>query len=386
MHILESLALSNNLKIHVPEIYQKYYPLECDKYITIDITGIDDKEKYEHWKITLNLVHNFLVSKNIVIYQIGDNEQDHINPAISLISKLDLAQKAFILKNSLLHVGLNNLSCHIASSFSVKTLALFGSEFVNQSKPYWGQQHIFSGISPDSKFLPSQNANISEINKIKPEKIAQEILRFLGGYLTLEFQTLKIGRFFSNKKIESSMSSIVPNINEFGINSLICRMDYEFNEKVLTEQLRFCQCSIVTDKPIDLRIFKLFKERIIEVLYLVTEDADSSFVSEVNKLGIKINLSTYLSEDELKPLRLDFIDLPQNISILKINKELDLKDCYYKSSKFILHDGKMFTSRSAMKRNLFCEDFNHPFLTCFDEDEFWKDLEYFYIVKKEFDF
>ena len=49
MHILESLACHDNLKINLPELYQKYYPLEADTYITIDITGDNDSEKYLYW-------------------------------------------------------------------------------------------------------------------------------------------------------------------------------------------------------------------------------------------------------------------------------------------------------------------------------------------------
>ena len=38
MHVLESMACHDNLKIDLPEIYQKYYPLDKSKYITIDIS------------------------------------------------------------------------------------------------------------------------------------------------------------------------------------------------------------------------------------------------------------------------------------------------------------------------------------------------------------
>ena len=33
MHVLESIACHDNLKIDLPEIYQKYYPLDKSKYI-----------------------------------------------------------------------------------------------------------------------------------------------------------------------------------------------------------------------------------------------------------------------------------------------------------------------------------------------------------------
>lgn len=382
MHILESLACHDNLKINLPEIYQKYYPLETDTYITIDITGENDSEKYLYWKIVLDMVYDFLTSKNITIYQIGDNKDDYLNSTVSLIGDLDLSQKAYVLRNSSLHIGLNNLSCHIASFLNTKTLGLFGSEFIGQSKPYWGLN--FEGISAESNLLPSQNFNSSEISKINPEVVAEKIIKSLGGLFEKQFNSLKIGSFFLRRKIESSMSSVIPNIKQFGIPSLICRMDYEFNEKVLTTQLGLCPCSIVTSKPIDLKILKLLKNNILEILYIIDEDSDPSFVGDVNKLGIKMGLSTYLSQEKINSLKLKYIDYPQNIPLLEIKKvELEDKEkCFYKSNKFILHDGKMYSSKSAMKRNHFCENFNPPFFSIYDEDDFWIDVEYFYLVEK----
>lgn len=81
------------------------------------------------------------------------------------------------------------------------------------------------------------------------------------------------------------------------------------------------------------------------------------------------------------------MDFPQNITLLNIEKikkvNLEQKERYfYKSNKFILHDGKMFASKSAMKRNQFCENFNPPFFPVYDEDDFWVDAEYYYLVEK----
>ena len=97
-----------------------------------------------------------------------------------------------------------------------------------------------------------------------------------------------------------------------------------------------------------------------------------------------MGLSTYLSQEKINSLKLKYIDYPQNIPLLEIKKvELEDKEkCFYKSNKFILHDGKMYSSKSAMKRNHFCENFNPPFFSIYDEDDFWIDVEYFYLVEK----
>ncbi len=40
MHILESYALQNDLKIDLPEVYEKNYPLAVDKFINLDTSSL----------------------------------------------------------------------------------------------------------------------------------------------------------------------------------------------------------------------------------------------------------------------------------------------------------------------------------------------------------
>lgn len=388
MHILESHASYDNLKIDLPQIYEKYYPVNAERYITIDTSSAKNQENYDFWKIAMDMAKTFLISKNISIIQIGEKEDLALGDVEDLLGKLDVNQKAYVLKNSLLHIGNNNISAHIASFLNVKCLTLFNNDFIDQSKPYWSKDSFFVGLTPERDTLPSQISNEKEINKICPEDISEKIINLLGGNFKKDFKTLKIGNLFMKRKIESSMSSLIPNIQNYGIESLICRMDYEFNEKVLVNQLQLCKCSIVTTKPINLKILKLFRHNILEILYVIEEDNDSSFVESVNKMGIKIGLNTYLSEKEINKYKINYLDLPQNINIVKtkalkdINKE-SLDKVFYKSNKFILHDGKIYPSKSALNRNQSCENFNPPFFPTYNEDDFWREIDYLYLVEKK---
>jgi len=119
--------------------------------------------------------------------------------------------------------------------------------------------------------------------------------------------------------------------------------------------------------------------------YLKTE------IGILKKVGYKIQANkksiTLSPAKKLNPIKMKYMDFPQNITLLNIEKtkkvNLEQKERYfYKSNKFILHDGKMFASKSAMKRNQFCENFNPPFFPVYDEDDFWVDAEYYYLVEK----
>ena len=58
MHILESYALQNDLKIDKPLIYEKYFPLTVDKFITLDTSSLGTKAlSYDHWQLVVDLIH-----------------------------------------------------------------------------------------------------------------------------------------------------------------------------------------------------------------------------------------------------------------------------------------------------------------------------------------
>jgi hypothetical protein len=72
MHILESYALQNDLKIDLPEVYEKYFPLAVDKFITLDTSSLGtDAMAYNHWSIVLESLAPRLDKEGIKIVQLG---------------------------------------------------------------------------------------------------------------------------------------------------------------------------------------------------------------------------------------------------------------------------------------------------------------------------
>ena len=57
MHILESYALQDNLKIDRPFIYEKYFPMAIEgKYITLDISADSSSAKYDNWSMVVDFI------------------------------------------------------------------------------------------------------------------------------------------------------------------------------------------------------------------------------------------------------------------------------------------------------------------------------------------
>ena len=61
MHILESYALQDNLKIDKPYLYEKYFPMATSgNYITLDVSSTDGANKYDHWPLVLDFLTPYL--------------------------------------------------------------------------------------------------------------------------------------------------------------------------------------------------------------------------------------------------------------------------------------------------------------------------------------
>ena len=126
MHILESYALQNDLKIGKPHIYEKFFPLAVDKYITIDTSGLGTEAmRYNHWQLVVDLIQPKLEELGIKIIQMGEKDCKPLDKCYLAIGQCDFNQKAYVIKNSLVHVSSNNETSHIASAYDTKLVTLY---------------------------------------------------------------------------------------------------------------------------------------------------------------------------------------------------------------------------------------------------------------------
>ena len=73
MHILESYALQNALKIDRPLIFERFFPLAVEDYITLDTSALGTGSLvYDHWQQVVDLIIPILQAKKISIIQLGD--------------------------------------------------------------------------------------------------------------------------------------------------------------------------------------------------------------------------------------------------------------------------------------------------------------------------
>ena len=393
MHILESYALQDNLKIDKPFIYEKFFPMAIEgRYITIDTASDDESNKYSHWSMVLDFLTPYLKEKKITAVQLGGKEDEQIPGCYIAVGQTDPNQKAYVIKNSALHISANTLSLQIASSYNKKIISLFGNSFYEQFKPYWSNPDDVTLLKGNIK-KPTFNGNEvpKTIDAIAPERVAQAILQNLGHPHSFAFNTLKIGSLYKNRRIESSLSNPIADIGALGVESLIVHLDYNYNLDNLIKQLEICPCSVITNKPIPEDIILRYKERIVEIVYFLEDDNDPSFVNFCISKGKQIGLLSRQPKESIDKYKINYLDIDKPINIIPEIKFEDIeeikntnkKKIFFKSNKFLIHEGKAYPNKMSVAVNQSISSFDHPFCQIIDHRDFWEDKEHFYFVEKK---
>jgi len=385
MHLIETYALNCGLKIDKPYIYEKYCPIPFDQYISFQPCSKYTSKSYDFWQEVINLLVPILIQKNIHIIQIGGKDEKPIENCYQMQGRTTINQAAYIIKRGLLHFGADSFGVHVASSYDKPIVALYSNSRPENAGPYFnskGNVKILEISKQDRKPSYAAEESPKTINEIDPVDIANSVLEFLG-LQKINMKTLRLGEEYGRKLIESVPNSVIADISKLGVNSLIMRMDYEFNEEALQEQLKRNNCSIVTSKPIRSDILKAYKPNIAQIIYNLDESHDLNFVKVLKSLGIPYVLSTDLSEEFVKSIKLEYMDYQQIIRVVKSKKEdiknlKDLNNLYYNSNKITISKGQIHNSKAAYLKGIPFE--NKP-IKVIDIPEFWEEAKYFYLFE-----
>jgi hypothetical protein len=387
MHLVETYALNCGLKIDKPFIYEKYCPIPFNKYISFQPCSKYDSKSYDLWQEVINQIHPKLIEKDIHIIQIGGKDEKPVDNCYHLQGKTTINQAAYIIKRAIMHFGADSFGVHIASSYDKPIVALYSNGRPENAGPYFGNKNNVKLIEIDKKDRrPSYSAQESPktINEIDPIEVANSILKFLD-LEDVKLKTLYIGNEYHRKLIEAVPDSVISDISKLGVNSLIMRLDYEFNENALVEQLKRNNCSIYTNKPIKYSILNQYKNNIAQIIYNLDENHDINFVKDLKKLAKPFVVLTYLSDDFVQSIKYDYMEYSK---ILKLNKTIknnipqlkdrDLTNVYYKSNKITISKGKVYNSKATYKTGIIYE--GKP-IKVVDNPDFWEEAKYFYIFE-----
>jgi hypothetical protein len=409
MHVLESYALQSDLKIDKPFIYENFFPLAIDKFITIDTSNLGTSALvYDHWQLVVDLIYPQLEEQGIRIIQLGNRDDTPITNCYMTLGQCNFNQKAYVINKSLVHVGPNNESMHISSVFNKKCVALFSNNcFPSQFSPYWSDEERIEILSPSTTQKPSFNPEEvpKSINEIKPEDVAQKILNFAGIFtFAPEFKTVRIGNAFRQKRIESTLTHLLDPA-KLSVSSLIVRMDLNFNEKALKAQLDASVCSVVTNQPFSLEILENHHKKIVELVYYIEDDdtAGVDFIAKAKEKSINYLLRSRAHGEEINDSKLAYFDYGLVNQIPRKSQESfegleGKKNLYYKSNHFIIHNDSFYTSSASLLADEFFNltveseekrqkkglpSMEHEPQPIIDDPLFWEEEERFHFFVKK---
>ena len=396
MHILEQYALNCGVKIGKPYIVDKFFPLPADKYITLNPYGKFDSRNYNYWQQVIDILFPTLEKHGISIVQIGGKNEQPLNKCINLSGATNLNQTAYIIKNSLLHFGVDSFPIHLASVYNKKIVGLYCNMYSNQSAPYWSDKNDVILIQADLKGnKPSYSAQESPktINSIKPETICSSVLNLLNIKDQSMPETLYIGNRFSETVIESVPNTVIP--PQFFSNAMLnlrCDFVENIDLNILYNSIAIRKCAIVTDKPFDTSALPSVKNNLNVLIYDITKKLDIDFIKNLEKIGIKyiccFNKQKNSQEDLLikKTQLIDYCPV-EEFSLIPddFNKEiLNKEGIKYKSNRIILSNNKVFSSSAALFEDIPSEDPSNLSLEIDkikNKDKILEDLDYCLIYK-----
>ena len=166
------------------------------------------------------------------------------------------------------------------------------------------------------------------------------------------------------------------------------RMDLNFNEQNLNQQLIVGKCSIITDKPISKHLLAHFRKNITDVVYLIKEEDDPEFCLLVKRLGLNLCLVSALDDAQISKKKINYMEVGRiikkenpNPKSIKELKGLDLNSLFYRSNKYTLSNGKIYPSEASYKEDKPLQDKTQIF-PVINKELFWESLDNYHIFKK----
>ena len=389
MRLIDSYAIFSGSKIDKPYVFENFFPLTFDRYITFNAQTKFESKNYSYYQSVINTLFPILDKLGIKIVQVGGANEMLYQYVVDLRGKTDFGQLAYVMKGSSLHIGGDSLCVHLAAHYDVPLIGLYSVSQSAVSGPQFGTKEKQVCIdaylrTKEKKPSYSDNEQPKCINLIMPEEISDAAFKLLKIDSKTPFKTVFIGSMFSAKMVRE----FIP-IKAFPVNSpeipIEIRMDIHFDENVLAQQLSMCRGLVITNKRINKDLLKQFKGNINALVYIVEENDEPAFIDDIRELGLTIVLLSYLSSDEIQKKKINYYKHGKINSPPPENITFDIKNniesLYFRTNKLVSSDGKTYNGnvcRIADKE--LTSDFEY--YKAKDCLEFWRELPFSIIVQK----
>lgn len=377
-HLIEEYAKCLGVKVSRPKLLSHYFPINVDKYITIQTTNKFQSRDYAHWDQVVYLLKKYI--GDISIVQVGEKENPLAgNIDLDLRGKTTIKQLCYIVEKSILHVGIDSLCVHLASAYNKPIVGLYSNMWITNSGPVWGNTSTCINSPKDgNRASYAVEEDPKTIDSILPEDVAEEVLELLDidNNLFNTYKTLNIGKHYHSKILE-----VIPDFKpsaSFNPKRLInLRCDYHLDNDLLTPWLHK-RVNLMISKKINANVLYYFKKNIAAItIFLDDSDVEPEYLSELSSLNIKYTLICK-NKNKLNDLRFKFFDFVVNEYDKVTKKDLDFCDrlcdnTYYHSNKTIVSKNKKYSSKAAWKAGIEKSGSPERFI---DTDDFWEEIDY----------
>lgn len=374
-HIIEEYAKALGVKPGKPVFNEHFFPIPFDNYITIDCDLASPADLYPFWKNAIDQIKKFAPDIKVVDISSGkESASKYVD--FSLLDNCSYRQICYIISKSKAHICNNLYSSHIASSYNIPTICLFGSLMPENNKPLFSENVIC--LTPETKYKPSFS-NIDPlqlIHKINPESISSAALDVLNIKHDLsKYKTLHIGKYFNNKILEIVPDFLPP--KDYSPDRLLnIRFDYNPDESIIKHWLQY-KCNLMIDKMVGIDLIQKYIDNIAGMtIFCGDESITLYYIENLQRLNIKFNL---ICKDKnlISNVRLDFFDWDVEEYSIPDKKDLDFIDeicdnSMYDTNKQLFSNNREFKSKAHwLHAN---EEIDHS--NIIDCPDFWEEYEH----------
>jgi len=393
MRLIESYSRSASVEIkNKPFVMEKFFPLpsEIKKYITIQNSSGMPAKDYGFFQEVIDLVSPELQRNGIYIILIGAKDTKPLNNVINLLGQTSIQQSCYLIRNSSLHIGNDSWAAHYAGAVNTPLISLYGPTTIKNHAPYHYNKDktIFFESHRDGKSPSfSREEHTKTINLINPEEISKAICKILDLNFSFNYSTITIGENYGNKILESAVDGVV-DVKKLGAESIIMRMDINNNLSVLQNQLKLNPCQIITDAEIPIEVLKIYKNNILGIIYKITKNHNPNFIKTLIQEKIGYQLISDLNEEELKDIKLEYMELGiiinSKIDMPEKLKGKDFGNLYIKTGKLLLGRGVFYNSyQSYINSNSFNpSDLNPQKVNINNINLLWRESDFIMFMEK----
>lgn len=403
---MASLATTyaNALGLPLGEMYirKQFYPLEFEKYITIQgFSGNQASKNYDYWQEILSIIGPIMESNGVKIVQIGAKDEPPLPGCVHLMGKTNWPQACYVLSGAILHLGADSFAQHVAGAMGIPIVVLFGSTGTQPHGAHWKKNYAFVESHRWGRLPSYGNEHEKTINLIPVEDVTNAVLKLLGANIQLNRKSLLMGQKYANPTIEYVPDA--PLHHDFMKGApIMARLDLGGDENTLFQTLSVRKLHILTRAPLNIQALAQLKGNIEQLVieFVKNSPITPEYIKQIKSLGIKLVCFTYeLDGDELSQKRLEFFDYCQILKIGEKSKENFVNDArrylndpsfeftpgpnkWFRSNKFVLARGKFYLSKFHFMADIPTEDFSKNVSQIIDHEEFWKEQDCFYFFEQ----